>query len=275
MSSTKEAWNTAAPGWDAGYAWYARNTRALSDWFCRTVANVGARVLDLACGTGMPALAIAERVGPGGRVVATDLAPAMVEVTRRRAREAGLANVDVLEMDAAGLRFEAGSFDAVTCACGLMFCPEPVQVVREVRRVLAPGGRFAVAVWAEPEKNPFFTTAAKAIGSVLPSVPSAPDATGPFRLSDAGEVERLLRAGGLLEPTVEPMEMPFTLESVDEYWRIFTQFAPGVPERLAGLAEQDRRRARDELRAEAERFIDGGVLRLKATALCALGLGPR
>jgi SAM-dependent methyltransferase len=274
MSSAREAWNAAAGGWDAGYAWYATNTRPLSDWFCRTVARAGARVLDLACGTGMPALAIAERIGQSGKLVATDLASAMVEVTRRRAREAGLANVDVLEMDASELRFEDRSFDAVTCACGLMFCPDPVQVVREVRRVLVPGGRFAVAVWDEPEKNPFFTTAAKAIASVLPSAPTAPDAPGPFRLSGAGEIERILRAGGLVDPTVEPLELSFTLESVDAYWQTFTQFAAGVAERLAGLAEEDRRRGRDELRAGSEQFIEGGVLRLKATALCASGRAP-
>jgi SAM-dependent methyltransferase len=218
----------------------------------------------------MPALAIAELIGPSGKLVATDLASAMVEVTRRRAREAGLANVDVLEMDASELRFEDRSFDAVTCACGLMFCPDPVQVVREVRRVLAPGGRFAVAVWAEPAKNPFFTTAAKAIGSVLPSVPPAPDAPGPFRLSGAGEIERILRAGGLVDPTVEPLEMSFTLESVDAYWRVFTQFAAGVAQRLAPLSEEELSRAREALRAGAEPFVEAGELRLRATALCAL-----
>jgi SAM-dependent methyltransferase len=272
--SPKEAWNAAAPGWDAGYAWYARNIEQLTEWFCRSVATPGARVLDIACGSGQPALALAERVGASGRVVATDIAPAMVAVTRRRAKEAALDNVDVLEMDAAELRFGERSFDAVTCACGLMFCPEPESVVREIRRVLVPRGRFAIAVWDEPPRNPFFTTVAGAIGSVLPASPPDPNAPGPFRLGFRGELQRVLRAGGIEELTIEPLAMAFELGSVDEYWRTFTGFAPGVAERLAGLSEDDRRRVHEALREGCEPFMKDGRLRMTATALCAQGRTP-
>jgi len=198
----------------------------------------------------------------------------MVEVTRRRAAKAGLDNVDVLEMNASDLRMEDGSFDAVTCACGLMFCPDPAQVVREMRRALVSRGRWAIAVWDEPAKNPFFTTAAKAIGSVLPTAPRDPNAPGPFRLSAPGELERTLRAGGLVDLAVEPLAMTFKLESADAYFRIFTQFAAGVSERLAALPETEQLRARDALRAAAEPFMEGGELRLTATALCGWGRAP-
>jgi enediyne biosynthesis protein CalE5 len=271
MLSAREEWDLVARGWDAGYDWYARNIQPLTQWFCRNAATSGARVLDLACGSGQPALSLAERVGASGKIVATDLAPAMVETTRRRAREAGLANVEVLEMDAATLRFGDDSFDAVTCACGLMFSPDPVQVAREVHRVLVPGGVFAVAVWDLPWKNPFFTTGAQAIGSVLPSAPPAKDAPGPFRLSGAGELERTLRAAAFADLVVEPLEMTFQLESVEAYWRIFTQFAPGVSQRLAAQPDEARRRAQDAVRAAAAPFFEGDALRLKTTALCAVG----
>jgi SAM-dependent methyltransferase len=273
-ATVKELWNAAAHGWDAGYAWYAGNVRPLTDWFCRAVGMPGARVLDIACGTGLPALALAERVGDRGRIVATDVAPAMVEITRRRAREAGLDNVDALEMNASELRVEDGSFDAATCACGLMFCPDPVEVVREMRRVLVPRGRCAVAVWAEAGKNPFFATAAKAIGSALPNAPPDPHAPGPFRLGAPGELERTLRAGGLVDVAVEPLAMTFRLESADAYFRIFTQFAAGVAERLAALPEMEQLRAREALRAAAEPFVEAGELRLMATALCGSGRAP-
>jgi SAM-dependent methyltransferase len=273
-SNPRDVWNTAARGWDAGYEWYATNIRPLSDWFCRSVSRPGARVLDLACGTGQPALALARAVGERGHVVAIDIAPAMVESTRRRAREAALENVEALEMDASDLRFGARTFDAVTCACGLMFCPDPVRIVREAVRVLVPGGRVAVAVWDEPASNPFFTMAAKAIGSVLPGPPPDPRAPGPFRLGAPGELEGTFRSGGLVDIAVERLALTFNLSSVDEYWRIFTQFAAGVSERLASGSDADRLRALDALRASVESFVVDGALRLRATALCGTGQAP-
>ena len=272
--SALEQWNAAARGWDAGHDWYARNIQPLTNWFCRSVGSEGARVLDIACGTGMPALALARRVGARGAVVATDIAPAMVEVTRRRAKEAGLDNLDVFVMDATDLRVGERTFDAVTCECGLMFFPEPERVVSEMRRVLAPRGRVAIAVWDEPSKNPFFTVAGAALGSVLASPPRNPTAPGPFRLGAPGELERVLRAGGFMDLSVERLTMAFELESVDEYWRIFTQFAAGVADRIAALSDADRARAREAFSAGAEAFMAGGRLRLRATALCALATAP-
>ena len=273
-AAAKVLWNGAANGWDAGFDWYAKSIRPLTEWFCTPVASPGARVLDIACGSGLPALAVAERVGASGRVVATDIAPAMVEVTRRRARESALENLEVLEMDAAELRFGERSFDAVTCACGLMFCPEPGRAVSEMRRVLVPRGRVAIAVWDEASRNPFFTIAARAIGSVLPPPPADPTAPGPFRFSVPGELERVLGEGGFVDVAVERLPMVFELESADAYWRIFTQFAAGLPERIAGLSDADRGRAREALRVASESFMEGGRLRLTATALCALGRAP-
>lgn len=270
----RELWNRAAGRWDAGFDWYARSIRPLTDWFCASVASPGARVLDVACGTGLPALAVAERVGVRGRVVATDLAPAMVEATRRRARAAALVNLEALEMDGAELGFEDGSFDAVTCACGLMFCPEPAGAVREMRRVLVPRGRVAIAVWDEPSNNPFFTVAAKAIGSVLPPPATGPAAPGPFRFGAPGQLERVLVEGGFVDLVVDRLPMTFELESVDAYWHIFTQFAAGLAEKVAGLSVADRKRAREALRFASEPFLEDGRLRLATTALCALGRAP-
>jgi SAM-dependent methyltransferase len=198
----------------------------------------------------------------------------MVAVTRRRARESALENLEVLAMDAAALHYRAHSFDAVTCACGLMFCPDPGTVVGEMRRVLVPRGCIAIAVWDEPSRNPFFTIAARTIGSVLPAPPADPTAPDPFRLGVPGELQRVLREGGFVELAVERLSMVFELESVDAYWLIFTQFAAGLAERIAGLSDADRARAREALRGASGEFMEGGRLRLTATALCALGRAP-
>jgi len=151
----KAQWSAAAPGWERSSAWFDRNSADLVNWICDAAGvQPGHIVLDVACGAGQPSVTAAQRVRPDGRVIATDLSPQMADVTRRRAQRLGLDNLDAREMDAQALAFADASFDAATCRFGLMFCPEPVRAASEVRRVLKPGARFALAVWDAPEKIP-------------------------------------------------------------------------------------------------------------------------
>lgn len=115
---------------------------------CASLAP-GQRVLDVACGTGLIALPAAAAVGPRGEVVGVDLSSQMVDAARRRAREMELANATFERMDAERLDLPDATFDVALCALGLMFMPDPARAVREIRRVLRPGGRMAIAVWGE------------------------------------------------------------------------------------------------------------------------------
>jgi SAM-dependent methyltransferase len=141
------------------------------------------RVLDVATGCGNPAIRIAKRVGPGGRVVATDSAADMLEAAGRFAKAAGVA--EILErrvMDMNAIDLEAGSFDAATYSFALMFAPDPAAVMTSIHRVLGKGGRFALCVWDEPEKNPFFTTVFSHVAAIAPPPsPPPPNAPGVFR----------------------------------------------------------------------------------------------
>jgi ubiquinone/menaquinone biosynthesis C-methylase UbiE len=128
--------------------------------------------------------------------VATDISPEMVAVASRRATAAGLDNIQFLEVDAEDLRFENESFDAATNAYGLMFCPDPTRAVREVRRVLRPGGRFAFVTWDEPARNPFFTVIGGVAARCLSLTPPDPAGPGPFRFAPPGKLEAELRRGG-------------------------------------------------------------------------------
>jgi ubiquinone/menaquinone biosynthesis C-methylase UbiE len=111
----------------------------------------GLHVIDIACGTGMVTLPAATAVGPDGHVLATDLSQRMVDDTARRARLAGLDNVEVRRCDAEQLD-ATGPYDVALCSLGLMYVPSPLAALSEMRRVLHPGGRAAVAVWGEQRK---------------------------------------------------------------------------------------------------------------------------
>jgi ubiquinone/menaquinone biosynthesis C-methylase UbiE len=112
----------------------------------------GERVLDVACGTGLVTFRAADAVGRDGTVVGTDISDSMVTCLRESARERGARNVTSERMDAEDLRLPDARFDVALCALGLMYFPDPQKSVREMLRVLKPGGRLAVAVWGARSK---------------------------------------------------------------------------------------------------------------------------
>lgn len=140
-------WDLAAPGYEA--LWQAQLAPAQAAVLERVAPAPGERVLDVACGTGLVALAAVQDVGPHGEVLGTDLSARMVETAARRARERQLSGVRFQRMDAERLELADGVFDVVLCVLGLMYVPDPEQALREMRRVLRPGGRLGLAVWGE------------------------------------------------------------------------------------------------------------------------------
>jgi ubiquinone/menaquinone biosynthesis C-methylase UbiE len=152
-------------GWDLAAAsyeplWHAQLACAREALLARAALAPGEHVLDVACGSGLVALAAAEAVGATGRVAGIDLSGCMIETARRRAEERGLRNATFARMDAERLDFPDASFDVALCALGLMYMPDPAHAMREMRRVLRPGGRIVVAVWGERSRcgwSPLFS----------------------------------------------------------------------------------------------------------------------
>lgn len=271
-ATMRSLYASAAEGWDRWFEWYARNFAPPMAWCCEaTGLKSGDMVLDIACGSGLPALAAARRVQPDGRVIATDIAAEMLTVAERRAGEAGLQNIEFREMDAEQLAFPDATFDAVTCAYALMFCPEPAQAVAEVRRVLKPGGRFAFVVWDDPTRSPFITVAGLSVARLFPAQPPNPNAPGVFRFAEPGALESVLRAGGFTDWSIESLPMTLECESVAEYWRMFTDMAAGIKAKIASLDDDGAARLRGFVEAAANPYLSGSRLRLVATSLCATG----
>lgn len=141
-------------GWDLAAAdyeplWQKQLACAQAALISHASLIPGERVLDVACGTGLVAFAAARAVGAGGRVVGIDLSDRMVDASRRRAVQLGLSNTSFARMDAERLELADASFDVALCALGLMYVPDPEQALFELRRVVRPQGRIALAVWGE------------------------------------------------------------------------------------------------------------------------------
>jgi SAM-dependent methyltransferase len=262
---------TKPTGWEPWAAWYERELAPMSE---RVIAMAGVapgqRVLDVACGIGQPAIPAARRVGSGGRVVGVDVAAEQLAIARRRAVAAGVDNVEWLERSGQALGLADADFDAVTCAQALMFFPDPVRGVAEIRRVLRPGGRAAFVVWGERATNPFFTTFFDALHRFVPAPAPDPKAPGQFRLGPPGELEAVLGAGGLTDVIVERHPITFTLDTPADYWQLFLDIAPPVRAAVASLGDRAGE-LRDAVLAAAAPYLDAGRLRLPASPIYASG----
>jgi len=270
-TTMRSQWGAVAGGWDAWFDWYARTFEPVFTRCCDAADLApGMRLLDVASGSGQPAFTAARRVDPG-RVTAIDMAPEMLAVARRRAAERGVQNVEFLEMDGDSLRFPDASFDAVTCAYALMFCPDPVQAVLEARRVLKPGGRYVAVVWDQPANSPMLTIAGRAVGQFFPPQPATADAPGVFRFADARHLETTLRAGGLHDIHIDTCRFTAALASPAEYWRMFTEMAAGIEAKIATMSPADLEQLTTLVDTNAAAYVEGGVLRLPASSYCVVG----
>jgi ubiquinone/menaquinone biosynthesis C-methylase UbiE len=140
-------WDLAATGYES--LWQAQLAEAQVAMLEFASPAEGERVLDVACGTGLVSFAAARAVGPKGHLLGTDLSQRMIDAAERRAQDLGLSNCSFLRMDAENLSVPDASFDVALCGLGLMYVPDPEKALREMRRVLRPGGRVSVAVWGE------------------------------------------------------------------------------------------------------------------------------
>lgn len=263
---------TPRSGWEKWHDWNAVVFASLVRWFCdASGAAPGQIVLDAACGTGLPSLALAERVHPGGKVVAIDSSPVMLAAAMRIARSAGVSNIEHRPMDLAAMEFADASFDAVTCKEGLMFCADPAQAASELRRVLKPNGRFAMSAWDEPEKNAFFMTINEALARVMPRPAPLVGAPGPFRLAPMAEFESVLLRAGFTELATQSVEVVFEVDAADLHWKIVSDMSAPIEQARAALSAPDVESLKQAMAEAIEPYRDGRRIRLPNTALCISG----
>jgi ubiquinone/menaquinone biosynthesis C-methylase UbiE len=206
--------------------------------------RTGGRVLDVAAGTGDQTLMAAQRVGPTGYVLATDISASMLKLAADAAREADLTNVETRVMDAENINLDADSFDGVICQLGLFLFSNPANVLRGMRRVVRPGGKVAALVFSTAEKNPYqgiTLTVAHRFGSApLPL----------FSLGETHVLENTFRESGLRDVTSRAFSFSRRFSSTGEMIRRLKEIAL-----LRGPIEKLGETKREQAWAEVERQL--------------------
>lgn len=171
----------------------------------------GDRVLDVACGTGAVVAEAVRRVRPGGEVAGVDRSSDMLAVARRK-----LPDLDLREGRAEALPFEDDAVDVVTCQFGVMFFDDREAALQEVRRVLRPGGRLAVAVWEALERTPGYAALTELVERHLGAEAGVPIRAA-FALGDADLVRSMLQDAGFTSVEASSVEASARFPSVDTW----------------------------------------------------------
>lgn len=260
-----------APTWEKRRAEVEQVAAPVREWMLRELSpGDGDTVLELAAGVGDTGFEAAALVGWSGRLISSDLSPAMLDAARRRGAELGLENVDYRMIDAQRIELDDDSVDGVLCRFGYMLMPDSEAALAETRRVLRPGGRLALAVWGALERNPFFAITGISLaqrGHIPP--PPPPPAPGPFSMAEPVRVERLLRAAGFTEVRTEELAGSFKFADADEYLSLIADTAGPVALALQDLAEDDRAAIRSDVEDSLGRFAVDDCYELPCVALCA------
>ncbi|HEU4451804.1 MAG TPA: class I SAM-dependent methyltransferase [Longimicrobium sp.] len=227
-------------------------------------ASPARQVLDVGCGTGSTAVAVARLLAGSGRCTGIDVSEPMIAAARARA-ERERAPASFVCADAQVHAFEERSFDMIISRFGVMFFADPVRAFANLRRAARDGAGLRFVCWRSAAENPFMTTAERAAAPLLPDLPERrPDAPGPFALADRGRIAGILEESGWTAIDIQPIDVPCTLRET-ELDRYLSRFGP-VGLALREADEPTRTRVVETVRAAFDPFVHGGDVRY--TAAC-------
>ena len=259
-----------AQAWERHRTQLFEGARPVSDWLVEQIdPRSGQTILELAAGPGETGFLAAERIGPGGRLISSDISPGMVDAARRGARARGLGNVEFRVMDAQALELPDSSVDAVLSRFGVMLVPEPARVVREARRVLGDGGRLAYAVWGPPDRNPWLTLFVGAFlqtGNAPPGGDPIPP-SGVFSLATPDANREILDAAGFTDVRIEeiPRRLPF--DDFEHYWTVQSTVAGPLAILVRSLPADEVEAIKAELEPTLAPFWSGDTLSIPSLAI--------
>ena len=278
MSSEKpvemlDCWRDNAKYW-TGYSdtiagMFAPLTEAM---IRRAGIHEGQSVIDVAGGAGEPSLTIAERIGPDGSVMCTDAISEMVEAARHEANRRGLKNVQFRQCTADSLPFADNSFDVLVSRLGVMFFRDSLRSMREMLRVVKPGGSLTFAVWYKSDVNPFCYLVSGVMDQHVKAPAPDVDAPNAFRFAERGKLAEVMSRAGATD--VRDEIVSFDLEaplSALEFWTMRSQTSDTLREKLAKLPTAEQAQIAAEVQDAVQVYFPNNQMKFPTQMLIATG----
>jgi len=268
----RQQWNSVAAGWEKWWETLERMAKGVTVKIIE-MADIqpDQNVLDIATGIGEPALTVAPRVGKKGKVVATDVSSEMLSIARERAKELGVTNLDFHKLDAEQINYPEAEFDSIVCRWGLMFLPDVEGTLKSIHRMLIADGRFATAVWDEPEKIPFFSFAVLTLKNMFDLPQPPPEAPTMSGMAD-GVLEDHMERAGFRNIVSDKITVNFEFSSANEYAQLMKDIAAPLTAMLTNQtpeAQAEYWQTLEESTAQKFASESGGVLLPSVTLLAA------
>jgi ubiquinone/menaquinone biosynthesis C-methylase UbiE len=277
MTSTESNWGSsyrliAAEKWKSKSAAMGRDvTQALVEY---AGPAVGMKVLDLASGTGEPAISLAALVGPQGHVTALDLSRDLLAIAEERAQQRRLKNFRTCEADAHDLPLPDNAFDLVTCRFGVMFFADGEKVLGEVCRVLKSGARACFVAWG-PFQQPYWASTMGVVHKHVGGPLLEPGAANMFRFADPGSLAKLLHSAGFISVEEETKQLPWTWPgSAEEIWEYAQAVSAPFRPLLERIPDEKREQIDAEVLASIRKYEDGSRVKFGVTVVFASGRKP-
>src|ERR671914_718961 len=274
-------WSAAAPGWKKYgkdmFKWMA----PISDKLIESAGiSIGQTVLDVATGTGQPALTIAKIVGQNGKVIGVDLSPEMIEVAKEEAASLGLTNTLDFQVvkDESLSMFSDNAFDSVVCRNGLMFMPDPVKALKAFLRVLKPGGKASVTVWGSPDKSPVMGVVMNTISTHVPDMKQSSPGTpgGPFSIPSVDMLRDYFLKSGFANSNAEKIEVTVAqTDTAEQFWQAMTEVTGFLVILLSKLPDEKKLAIKNDVIDSLRKiFPFGGPVKFTGELILGTGTKP-
>lgn len=254
-NTTHDQWQSAAQAW---HRW----SPTLNQWLGNATETMlemasvseGNHVLDVAAGAGEQTITTAKRVGVTGFVLATDISSNILEFAQQMAKQAGLNNIETQVMDGENLTIPDSTFDAVISRVGLIYFPDQQRALKEMLRVLKPGGKVAAIVYSTPDKNKFFSVPVSIIRNRAKLPPPLPGQPGPFSLGAEGVIEKAFMEAGFINVKSVLVDSPLNFPFAKDCVRFERESFGALHQMLSSLTDTEKQAVWEEIEQELKKF---------------------
>lgn len=252
---THRQWQEVAAAW-------CRWSPTLNKWLGNTTEKMlelagitkGQHILDIAAGAGEQSIMAAKKVGVTGHVLATDISSNILGFAKQMAQRAGINNIETKVMDGENLTLEEETFDAVISRVGLIYFPDQQKALKEMLRVLKPGGRMAAIVYSTPERNKFFSVPLSIVRNRAKLPPPLPGQPGPFSLGAEGVIEKAFSQAGFKNIKSELVKAPLLFESAKECLLFEKESFGALHQMMSSLSGTEKEAVWEEIEMALQEF---------------------